>query len=67
MDEYPIRDGVKHNYLHWIQRTPRKAQAILVEPICKTVDTPENFYHTEMLVRSDLTERFLAHGGQFSK
>ena len=53
---------VGHPHLYWLQRTPRKKQAILLEPIPAEKDTPEHFYHYEMEVRSTLLERARVRG-----
>lgn len=58
---------MKHSYLHWIQKTKFKQQAILVEPPpnYKDKDTPEHFFYNEQKYLSNLQDRFLAHGGKF--
>jgi hypothetical protein len=57
----------KHPYLHWIQKTPMKKQALLVEPPVKGVDTPEGLYQNEGRKLSTLEERAIAHGIRFEK
>ncbi len=54
---------MKRPYLRWIQKSKRTAQAILmvVESAAKP-NTPEHFYHNEMNVKSDLTQRAKVRG-----
>lgn len=56
-------------YLSHFRKRDRWFGAILIEPNLTELkdNTPESFYHHEMPVYSDLTERFLAHGGKLKE